>query len=312
MTEYRFEVSAEEVGCRLDAFLARRFPLLSQTKLRSLIASGAATFAGNTLSIGRRLKPDDAIEFRFDPARTPCCYPEGIPLEVLREDPCFVVVNKPAGMLVHPTKGVKRGTLTNRLLAYLNPRLTSVEVRPEGGEPTLWPRFVHRLDRETSGVILVAKDSASAGSLGNALASGQFAKSYLAILCGHLGHQRYEVREPIRRHDDAPPHWRAGADGQSACSIVEPLATCGESLTLCRMQPVTGRTNQLRIHAACLDTPILGDVFYGGVAAGRLMLHAWSLAFPHPTSGETVSVSAPVPQVFREAWPDEWPVLVEP
>ena len=114
MTEYRFEVSAEEVGCRLDAFLARRFPLLSQTKLRSLIASGAATFAGNTLSIGRRLKPDDAIEFRFDWARTPCCYPEGIPLEVLREDPCFVVVNKPAGMLVHPTKGVKRGTLTNR------------------------------------------------------------------------------------------------------------------------------------------------------------------------------------------------------
>ncbi|MCC6263377.1 MAG: RluA family pseudouridine synthase [Bryobacterales bacterium] len=312
MTEYRFEVSAEEAGSRVDACLARRLPLLSQTKLRGLIATGAASLAGNTLSIGQRLKAHDVVGFRFDPARTPCCYPEAIPVEVLREDPCFAVVNKPAGMLVHPTKGVKRGTLTNRLLAFLNPRLTSVEVRPEGGEPTLWPRFVHRLDRETSGAILLAKDSGSAASLGRALASGQFTKSYLAIVCGHLPLERYEVREPIQRYDDAPPHWRTGEDGQEAFSIVEPLRSLGKRLTLCRLQPVTGRTNQLRIHCSHLGAPILGDVLYGGEAAARLMLHAGSLEFPHPVGEERVSVSAPVPQAFREAWPADWPVLLEP
>lgn len=312
MTEYRFEVGPEEEGSRVDAYLAKRFPLLSQTKLRGLIAAGAACRAGNALSIGQRLKARDAISFCWDPARTPCCYPESMPLEVLWEDPLLLVLNKPAGMLVHPTRGVKRGTLTNGLLAYLNPRLGHAEVTPEGGEPTLWPRFVHRLDRETSGAVLVAKDGASAAALGKALASGQFSKSYLAIASGILDRDRHEVREPIRRHDGEPPHWRASAEGQAAFSIIEPLATRGVALSLCRMQPVTGRTNQLRIHSAHLGAPILGDILYGGATAGRLMLHAWSLAFPHPASGEIVSVTAPIPQAFREAWPGAWPDILEP
>ncbi len=311
MTEYRFETRPEEAGSRVDEYLARRFPLLSQTKLRGLVAAGSATRSGIALSIGQRLHAGDVVEFRWDPARIPCGYPEPLPLEVLWEDRFLLAVNKPAGMLVHPTRGVKRGTLTNLLLSHLNPKLTSAEVIPEGGEPTFWPRFIHRLDRETSGVILAAKDSASASSLGRALASGEFSKSYIAILCGSAPNGRFEVREPIGRHDDAPPHWSVSPDGQPALSIFEPLVPARSGLSLWNLQPVTGRTNQLRIHAAHLGAPILGDALYGGGAASRLMLHAWKLRFPHPASGGTVSVSAPIPPPFREAWPGDWPQPAE-
>lgn len=312
VTEFRFETRPEEAGSRVDEFLARRFPLLSRTKLRGLIAAGGASRAETALSLGQRLTAGDTVEFRWEPARTPCCYPERLPIEILWEDRFLLVANKPAGMLVHPTRGVKRGTLTNRLLAYLNPRLTGAEIAPEGGEPTLWPRFIHRLDRETSGVILVAKDSVSAAALGKALALGQFSKWYLAIVCGALPQGRSEAREAIGRFDDAPPHWRVSSEGQAARSIFEPLAVSERGLSLCALQPVTGRTNQLRIHSAHRGAPILGDALYGGRTASRLMLHAWKLDFPHPATGEVVSVCAPVPPSIREAWPGVWPQIREP
>lgn len=312
MTEYCFEIKEEEEGSRVDEYLARRFPLLSRTKLRGLVAVGAASRSGKVLSIGQRLRALDLVQFRWDPKRVPCCFPEPMKLQILWEDRFLVVVNKPAGMLAHPTRGVKRGTLTNGLLAYLNPNVTLAEIVPEGGNSTLWPSFVHRLDRETSGLILVAKDRVSAASLGKMLAAGQFSKSYLAIVCGALSLERYEVREPICRHDDAPPHWRASPTGQAAFSIIETLVTSDTGLSLCRMQPVTGRTNQLRIHSAQIGAPILGDCLYGGTSSKRLMLHAWKLDFPHPVSRELVSVTAPIPECYREAWPANWPSHLEP
>ena len=119
------------------------------------------------------------------------------------------------------------------------------------------------------------------------------------------------MREAIGRYDDAPPHWRVSSNGFTALSIFEPLAPAGDGLSLWKLQPVTGRTNQLRIHAAHIGAPILGDALYGGGTASRLMLHAWKLHFPHQASGEIVSVSAPVPPTFREAWPGEWPNFTE-
>lgn len=312
MAEYHFDITQEESGIRVDEFLARRFPLLSRTKLRSLVAAGSATRAGTVLSIGQRLKEPDVLQFRWDPARIPCCFPESTPLEVVWEDKFLLAVNKPSGMLVHPTRGVKRGTLTNSLLAHLNPHLSNAETVLEGGEPTLWPRFVHRLDRETSGLILIAKDRESAASLGKALSGGRIRKSYLAIVCGNLPQGRYEVREPICRFDDMPPHWRASADGQTAFSVIEALVSSDAGLSLIGMEPVTGRTNQLRIHSAFIGTPILGDTLYGGATASHLMLHAWQLDFPHPATGVAMSVSAPIPEPFHDAWPEVWPHFLAP
>lgn len=302
MSLYRFVVEGEEAGSRVDEYLSRRFPLLSRTKLRALIGAGAAMRAGLALSIGQRLAVDEVIEFEWNPDRVPGCPPEAMPLEILWEDPCLLAVNKPPGMLVHPTRGVKLGTLTNGLLAHLNPNLDAAEYVRAEGEPVLWPRFVHRLDRDTSGVVLTAKTRESARILGKALAAGRISKVYLAIIHGQPAERRREAREPIRRFDEGPPYWRAAPDGQAALSIVETLETWN-GLSLARMRPVTGRTNQLRIHAAAMDTPILGDVTYGGPPADGLMLHAWRIAFRHPESDKRVTITAPIPKRFRDAWP---------
>lgn len=299
---YRFVIEQGDDGLRVDEFLARRFPLLSATKLRALVGAGAVTRERVALSIGQRLSAGQTIEFTWDPGRVPVCPPEAMLLEVLFEDAHLLAVNKPTGMLVHPTRGVKRGTLTNGLLAHLNPGLDAREIVRGGGELVLWPRFVHRLDRDTSGVILAAKTKESARALGKSLAAGRFTKAYLAILHGTLRDARLRIEHPIRRFDDGPPYWRASADGQAALSCVETLAT-GNGLSLVRMAPRTGRTNQLRIHAAAAGHPIVGDTVYGGHRADGLMLHAWILAFPHPVFEERLVILAPVPARLRGMWP---------
>jgi 23S rRNA pseudouridine1911/1915/1917 synthase len=301
MTEHVFEITPEESGERADACLAKRLPLLSKTKLRGLVAAGAATVNGKAISIGVRLKAGDVLRFCWEPERVPPGYPEAIPLTVLAEEEEFLAVDKPAGMLVHPTRGVKRGTLTNALLARLNPELDSQMVVARGGAPTLWPRFVHRLDRQTSGIVLAAKSGPAASALGKALAAGKFGKQYLAIVGAELRVGMREIREPIGRYDASPPHWRVLGDGQSAHTVLECLAA-HNGLSLCLLTPVTGRTNQLRVHCAAIGAPILGDTLYGGAMASRLMLHAWKLSFPHPTSGETVSLVTEIPVLLRSAW----------
>ncbi|MDZ7638089.1 MAG: RluA family pseudouridine synthase [Bryobacterales bacterium] len=310
MTEHCFEIGPEEAGDRVDECLARRLPLLSKTKLRALVAQGAAFRSGRKLSIGQRLQPGDVLHFQWETDRIPPGLPEAMLLDVLWEDAWVLAVNKPAGVLVHPTRGVKRGTLTNGILAHLNPLLAADETVRDGGAPTLWPRFVHRLDRDTSGAILVAKDKPTASALGKALAAGEITKTYLAILCGELPRDRFEVREPILRFDEARPHWRTDPLGQPAQSVVEVLSRAS-SVSLCRLQPLTGRTNQLRIHSASIGAPILGDPLYGGGAAPRLMLHAWKLEFRHPASGGTIALVAAIPQEFRDAWAWRWPAGLE-
>ncbi len=307
MTEHLFEIGSDEAGDRVDYCLSKRLPLLSRTKLRALVSQGAATRLGRILSIGVRVAAGDKIVFRWEPELVPPGFPEKVPLDIVHEDESFVAVSKVAGMLVHPTRGVKRGTLTNALLAYLNPSLDATEVVREMGAPVTWPRFIHRLDRETSGIILVAKDQRSASAMGKALANGDFRKSYLAILCGVLSAESMNVTVPIARFDDAAPHWRASPEGQSARSIFEVLATY-DGRSLCRLRPITGRTNQLRVHAASVDAPILGDRRYGGGVASRLMLHAHEIEFPHPASGNRMTLFAEPPLAMQEAWPRNWPI----
>jgi 23S rRNA pseudouridine1911/1915/1917 synthase len=303
MTEHIFEISVAEAGDRADLCLARRLPLLSKTKLRALVAAGAATVNGKAVSIGVRMKAGDRLHFVWEPERIPPGYPEHLPLTVLYEDAELIAIDKPAGMLVHPTRGVKRGTLTNALLAHLNPSLSMHTVLPEGGAATLWPRFVHRLDRDTSGVVLAAKSAGSASALGKALAAGAFAKRYIAILGAALPVGRQEIAEPIGRYDEAPPHWRVLPRGQEARTVLECIAS-RDGLSLCVLTPVTGRTNQLRIHSAAIGAAIAGDTIYGGAPASRMMLHAWRLTFPHPNAdGNRIALSTEIPAEFETVWP---------
>lgn len=304
MTEHIFEIPVAEAGDRADLCLARRLPLLSKTKLRALVAAGAATVNGKTVSIGVRMKAGDRLRFVWEPERVPPGYPEHLPLTVLYEDAELIAIDKPAGMLVHPTRGVKRGTLTNALLAHLNPLLSTQTILPEGGAATLWPRFVHRLDRDTSGIVLAAKTAGGASSLGKALAAGAFAKRYVAILGATLPAGAREITEPIGRFEEAPPHWRVAPNGQEAHTMLECIAS-RDGLSLCVLTPVTGRTNQLRIHSAAIGAPIVGDPIYGGAPASRMMLHAWRLTFPHPNgTGSRIALSTEIPAEFATVWPD--------
>lgn len=308
VVEKQFHVAVTDASMRLDAYLAPRLPLLSGTKLRVLVMQAGVLRNGLRATGGDRLHAGDEIAIRWDPSRLPPLFPEPHALSILWEDARLVAVDKPAGMLIHPTMGVKRGTLANALLALWNPWLREDLLVNESATPVVWPHFLHRLDRETSGVVLVARDRETASQLGKQWAARGVLKQYLGILVGRLPAGQTVVELPIGRVSETAPHWQATPGGTPAQSHLHSLAwESGRTLAL--LEPVTGRTNQLRIHAASLGHPLAGDVAYGGAPAGRLCLHAWRVTFIHPGSGNTVTVEAPPPPAFQQEWPGVFPSL---
>lgn len=301
-----FEVASEEAGCRVEDYLSPRLPLLSRTKLRVLLARQSVTREGRALTTGIRLKAGDKLQLRWDTREILPLPPEPTELAVLWEDGALVAVDKPAGMLVHPTLGVKRGTLTGALLANWNPWLHEGLLLHAGATPVVWPSFLHRLDKDTSGVVLVAKERDTARAISADFVARTVHKSYLAILEGEVAEDTVRVDAPIARIAEEAPHFGVRGDGAFAISLLRVLGRVqGRSLVL--LHPLTGRTNQLRVHAAHLGHPILGDVSYGAGANERMFLHAWRIAFTHPATGEAVVVNAPAPAAFHRQWPASWP-----
>jgi 23S rRNA pseudouridine1911/1915/1917 synthase len=299
MVATEFLVAADDGGKRLDDYLSPRLPLLSRTKMRVLIASGAVMRNGLPVNAGNRLRERDHVAVRWDPTKLSPLPPEPAELDVLWEDAKLAAIHKPAGMLMHPTKGVKRGTLAGALLALWNPWLREDQLLEPEGCSVVWPHFVHRLDRETSGVVLVARNDATARAMSSRFLQGEVCKEYLAILDGEAPLGEVVVNKPIARVSEEAPHYCVHDDGVAAHSIVRVLSH-SQGLSLALLRPITGRTNQLRIHTAHLGFPILGDTSYGASPALRLFLHAWSLRFPHPEDDREVRISAPVPESFLE------------
>nr|MCU0229518.1 RluA family pseudouridine synthase [Bryobacterales bacterium] len=240
--ECEFHVPPSAVGTRVEQWLAPRLPLLSATKLRLLFTQGAIRRNGEAIPSGQRLRAADRIDVHWDPARLPPLYPEPHTLDILHQDHHLLAVNKPAGMLVHPTMGVKRGTLANAILAHWNPWLQPHHQVNPAAHPVHWPHFLHRLDRETSGVVLIARDPATASSMGALWARREVRKTYVAILEGEMPLGHFLIDAPIGRVSEQPPHWRVSPTGSPAQSECTVLATdAGHSLVL--LSPITGRTN---------------------------------------------------------------------
>jgi len=304
-----FVISSGEAGCRVEDYLSPRLPLLSRTKLRVLLSRQGVTCSGRALTTGMRLKEGDRLQLRWNKREVLPLPPEPAELAVLWEDGAMVAVDKPAGMLVHPTLGVKRGTLTGTLLAKWNPWLHEGMLVNHAATPVIWPSFLHRLDKDTSGVVLVAKERDTARAISADFVARTVRKSYLAIVEGKVANDAVRVDAPIARIAEEAPHFGVREDGASAISLLRVLGRVqGRSLVL--LNPLTGRTNQLRVHAAHLGHPILGDVSYGAAANERMFLHAWRIAFTHPATGETVVVTAPPPEAFRRQWPEPWPETI--
>jgi len=288
-----FTAGADDAGARLDEFLAARLGALSRMRIASLLAAGACAVNGETARAGLKLGALDAVAVTLDAdASAPgAMTPEAVPLDIAHEDAHLLVVNKPAGMLVHPTRGVKAGTLANALAYHLNQSRA-------GGVATAFvrPGIVHRLDRETSGLLVVAKTQRALSSLSRLFQRRRVEKRYLALVAGRVGEDELTIEAPIGRVEEGVPWWRVlvGEGGRAAETRLGVVERGGRS-SLVELEPVTGRTNQLRIHCAHAGHPIVGDAWYGGREAPRLCLHASRLAFNHPVGGAWVEFASPLP-----------------
>jgi len=288
-----FRITPAEAGTRLDHFLAAHIAELSRSRLQALIASEDITLNAAPTRPGAKVREGDLITVTI-PAATPSeTLAQDIPLAVLFEDDDLIVIDKPAGLVVHPAAGNPDGTLVNALLHHCT-ALSGI-----GGVQR--PGIVHRLDKETSGCLVAAKNDAAHQALVRQFAGREIGKIYLALAAGKPAQASGEIAEPIGRHPVARQKMAVVAKGRAARTSWRVRGEVpGGTLLECTLH--TGRTHQIRVHLRHLGHPILGDDVYGKRGAFlRQMLHAWRLAFTHPCTGERVRFQSPIPADFIEA-----------
>jgi 23S rRNA pseudouridine1911/1915/1917 synthase len=299
-------VDPSEGRPRLDLFLVRHLPESSRAAIRRWILSGNVTVEGKRAKPSAHLRPGDRVRVEIPAAAPTRLIPEPFPLEILHEDDDLIVVLKPPGMVVHPGAGAARGTLVHALLARPG-SLSQI-----GGEER--PGIVHRLDRDTSGLLVVAKNDAAHRSLSGQFSGRAVNKVYLALVWGRLDPPRGRIEAPIGRHPASRTRMavrRAG--GREAVSEYATRESLGP-FSFLEVRIHTGRTHQIRVHLSHLRHPIVGDSRYGGdglrtlrsapakACLGsflRLALHAHRLEFRHPSSGEPLRFEAPLPEDFE-------------
>lgn len=291
---------------RLDAVLAA-LSGHSRSQVAAWIADGRVRVDGGVaLRPSLKLRGGEALSVRVPPPPEAAVEAEQIQLDVLFEDEALIAVNKPPGMVTHPAPGVRSGTLVNALLG----RMELPEQQDFDGEGGYRPGIVHRLDKDTSGVIVVAKTVAAHARLAAAFKDRDTRKSYLAIAAGRWqAAQSVRVDAPVGRHPVQRQRMTVGgANAREAQTLFTPLSAHpdghGRTLALVRARPRTGRTHQLRVHLAHLGSPILGDTVYGRASEviSRQALHAQFLELPHPLSGEPLRLHAPAPDDLLSAW----------
>lgn len=288
-------VPNDQAGERLDRYLARALPQFSRVRIQALIEAGDALLNGAKARRRETVRAGDVVRL-VEPAVLEEIEDkaEEIPLAILFEDEHLLVLNKPDGLVVHPGAGNQTHTLVNALLHHC-PNLSGI-----GGKQR--PGIVHRLDKDTSGCLVVAKNDAAHQELARQFAEREVKKIYLALVAGSLKRPRGTIDAPIGRH---PVQRKKMAidqrKGRPAITEYRVLhAGAGVSLVECALH--SGRTHQIRVHLRHLGHPIIGDSLYGKKAgAGRQMLHAWKLGFTHPRSGERQFFEAPIPEDFQAA-----------
>ena len=291
---------------RLDTFLRRKFPAVSRVALKRLIEAGHIRVNGRTVKPTHAPRAGEEIGIHWPEARPASAQPEEIPLDIIFEDKSLLVLNKPAGLVVHPAAGHEEHTLVNALLHHCGGELSGI-----GGVAR--PGIVHRLDKETSGCLVVAKNDETHVALSAQFAGRKVKKIYIAIVCGELARESGEIRAAIARH---PSHRkrmavrddRSGRAAHTGWHVLKRL----NAATLVEAQLHTGRTHQIRVHFQFLGHPLAGDATYGarqnsrlmeltGYEPPRVMLHARELSFIHPRTEKPMSFETPLPEDFREA-----------
>ncbi len=276
---------------RLDEFLFNEFRNLSKAYIRRVIKEGNCEVNGYLANSGTRLSFNDFVEITIDEKFEKGMTPDFCELNIVYEDLEIIVLNKPAGMLVHPTNFERNETLLNALTYYLNANSNNPEI-------FIRPHLIHRLDRETSGLIVVAKNPFAAAKLCNHVKRKLFHKHYLAILEGCVEVDSASIDAPIGRFEDERL-WNVKPDGKEAQTRLKVIRR-NKIHTLVELQPITGRTNQLRIHCAYKGYPIVGDVVFGAKPADRMCLHASKLLFRHPVSNVELRLESKKPDFVKD------------
>jgi 23S rRNA pseudouridine1911/1915/1917 synthase len=286
-------VAPSDAGQRLDLFLAAQIDRLSRARIQTLIRSGHILLNGSTCRPRQTIRAGDKVLLSEPQPEPIVLQPEALRVPILFEDEHFLVVNKPAGMTVHPGAGVQSGTLVNALLHQVS-NLSGI-----GG--ALRPGVVHRLDKETSGCLVVAKHDLAHLRLSNQFAGRKVQKFYLALCAARFAKSTGDILKPIGRHPVQRQKMAVVDRGRPAHTRFEVIQETGRwALVLCQIY--TGRTHQIRVHLHSIGHPVLGDKVYGKSSSeyGRQMLHAWRLGFFHPMANNWLEFEAGLPDDFLQ------------
>jgi len=300
-------VAEPEAGARLDRFLAARLHF-SRSRLQKLLKAGQVAVNGQARPASYRVRPGEAVRVTVPPPEKSELLPEPLPLDIIYEDRDLLVVNKPPGLVTHPAPGHRRGTLLNALLHHCP------ELQEMG--PVARPGLVHRLDKDTSGLLVAAKTESAQQSLVSQFQAREVKKIYLALVWGRFPEPEGEIAGEVGRHPTARQKMSVHPRrGRAAVTLWRVVKEFPGPLSLMELAPKTGRTHQLRVQLAALGHPVVGDAVYGGGVSRfqghpkltglrplvhRQLLHAWKLGVIHPRSGEPLSWQAPLPEDFQK------------
>ncbi|AQS59020.1 RNA pseudouridine synthase [Desulforamulus ferrireducens] len=296
MEAYTFQIEPQQAKTRIDVFLTTNCPEISRSYVQKLIEEGLVTVNGQPTKANYKLRVADEVTIEIPPAEELMVEPEDIPLDIYYEDKDVIVVNKPRGMVVHPAEGNTSGTLVNALLYHCKDL--------SGINGVLRPGIVHRLDKDTSGLIMVAKNDQAHHALAQQLKDRTVTRRYLALVHHRIKEEQGTINAPIGR-DPRDRQKMAVIERNSKAAVthfqvMERFADY--TLIECRLE--TGRTHQIRVHMAYIGYPLVGDLKYGPKKPhfnldGQL-LHARVLGFQHPTTGQYLEFSSPLPEVFQQ------------
>jgi 23S rRNA pseudouridine1911/1915/1917 synthase len=305
----KLTAGAEHAGERLDRFLVELLPQLTRSQIKRLVDDGQVSIGGMAVKAGLKLRGGELVQVQIPAPEPVAATPEAIPLTVLYEDPHLIVINKPAHMVVHPAPGHRGGTLVNALLHHCQ------DLSGIGG--ALRPGIVHRLDKDTSGVMVATKDDRAHQQLARQFKAHTITRRYRALVHGLVQNQQGTIDRAIGRHPaqrlKMSTSTRRGRRAVTHWQVLQRYDR--DRLTLLDLTLETGRTHQIRVHLGEMNLPVVGDPLYGktGLARGladarlrrlveqldRQFLHAWQLGFIHPESGEALEFSAPLPSELQ-------------
>ncbi|MFA5675915.1 MAG: RluA family pseudouridine synthase [Christensenellales bacterium] len=291
--EKRFEIKKPEE--RLDKYLARVMPL-TRSHIKNAVLSGDVRVNGARAKPGDKLRSGDIVTVDISPPEPIAAKPEDIPIEIVYEDEWMAVVNKPQGMVVHPAPGSRSGTLVSALLFRLDGL--------SGINGQLRPGIVHRLDKDTSGLIVVAKNDKAHNALARQIADKSARRIYAAIVHGDIKQDKLTIDKPVGRSRRDRKKMAVEAGGRRAVTFIRVLERFGE-YTFIEAELKTGRTHQIRVHLSDMRRPVAGDMVYGPKVTklhdGGQLLHAKKLILSHPDTGRQMTFEAPLPDYFENA-----------